>query len=1063
MTIPAAQSAFYKKYLGRDSDNSCSTAPAQFEKNRRFKRIRITEELTTSQVLLARSRQKIELARKQVEAKSRQELKRKAQVESIMLKEVDAFVVAVVSKKEKFTGGKWICVSHYDHFQERSLGKIIGWKQKRIDNVILYLRQNRRKSVSVFQKCTAGHYRCREELDIYTVAKNTGLYVKDVCSRGDWWCFFESPLYGTPGQDVQLTETKSFTRTNINKQAALLPRRKEPNSPSYAAEPASSIASPHSSSLLSSADSTEVVHSPSSLSSSTSPVSILNSLRTPTTAITANKDNTNKDNTNSSPAKRKRADVDDNTTAYSHSASRKRKYTLGILETRTRNNRIQKLTNAFKQCCDLHDETDMPRAALGVASALFREEGTQSSLQAARAAIDVGNGITETECDVICAAAIRSNLWYSTRAYQSLSIVLKRIFGKEILPTLKQVKAYEELNFPRNLKLDPSPKMHSLFPDALPLWTANESNSALRKVFKWNNPYETKSQSAWKYATEKGTYMNTACRKELPDLYGFILHAEPFMVDMLNQRVPELEPNVTAYMKECYDTEDPAAIQQILHAYKCDALVCRGIDGLGCMGEQNQVIGLGDHQLRATVKMLRIMFTPWSEVGTVCKECGNSGLSKELQHDDDIDSTGKKSKQKKQKYRSGCSKCGRWVGQRELHGNSSHITPDYGCASGNESNHTVYDIFFGHCEAEFQALVGQTFKLLLPVLGVEIDCSLDIVNSMFDIKALQGIVGVAYFGHNCMCLGGCRHDEMRTSLGSCKLLTMAERTSLGKSYEEYIEYSYGGNHNTIKPKKMLRSVRNFITSSPMSLFFCLADTSHQAIAMGTMSLELLYREAAKVYIGHRGSMGPEQKVLLDEAEKQVDKHIEIELHRAVKMMHDGNMARDLLDPNNRDVLLNIIPLHRRPLVNTFLDGINQIFAMTRASNPEPGSWIGWKDGAVEFAEWLRDFELSYLGWGQYFHLMIEHTEEYQTRVGGMLGPASAESQEAGNKEGRKIKRVKSRQNFASHEDTVTARLLWCNKEMNNRYNDARNNIKITNGVASLLPASRLKHVKVHNT
>ena len=251
MTIPAAQSPFYKKYLGMKTDNSCSTARAQFEKNRRFKPIRITEELTTSQVLLARSRKKIELARKQAEAKSRQELTCKAQVESRMLKEVDAFVVAVVSKKEKLTGGQWICVSHYDHFRERSLGKIIGWKQKRIDNVILYLRQNRRESV--FQKRAAGHYWCREKRDIFTVAKNTGLYVKDVCSRGD----SKKHQFGTPGEDVQLTETKSFTRTiNINKEPARLTRRKEPNSPSCAAEPAGPIASPHSPSLPSSADST---------------------------------------------------------------------------------------------------------------------------------------------------------------------------------------------------------------------------------------------------------------------------------------------------------------------------------------------------------------------------------------------------------------------------------------------------------------------------------------------------------------------------------------------------------------------------------------------------------------------------------------------------------------------------------------------------------------------------------------------------------------------------------------------------------------------------------------
>jgi hypothetical protein len=123
------------------------------------------------------------------------------------------------------------------------------------------------------------------------------------------------------------------------------------------------------------------------------------------------------------------------------------------------------------------------------------------------------------------------------------------------------------------------------------------------------------------------------------------------------------------------------------------------------------------------------------------------------------------------------------------------------------------------------------------------------------------------------------------------------------------------------------------------------------------------------------------------------------------MMHDGNLTRDLLNPEHRDILLQVIPtVGRQCIMNAFMDGLASITKMTRSSNPEPGSWIGWSKWAIEFATWVSGNELGYLDWGMYFHNDIAHTEEQQTRLGGMLGLCSAESQEAGNKEGRKIKR-----------------------------------------------------------
>jgi hypothetical protein len=331
---------------------------------------------------------------------------------------------------------------------------------------------------------------------------------------------------------------------------------------------------------------------------------------------------------------------------------------------------------------------------------------------------------------------------------------------------------------------------------------------------------------------------------------------------------------------------------------------------------------------------------------------------------------------------------------------------------------------------------------------------------MFDFKAMSGMVGASHLGSGCACLGGMKKAHAKPQLGTCQLLTVEERCELGREYEEYTMFPHDGEHITdgVKPKEKRDAVRNFISSSPVSTFPTFTDGSHGGIARGTMVCKVLYREAAEVYVGHRGRMTPDQKRLLDEAERIVDEYIRTQFNRAVKMMHDGNMTRDLLNPDNRDVLLQVIPtLQRRQIVNAFMDGLVTIHEMTRGSNLEPGSWIGWTKWAVDFATWVRDGELGYLDWGMYFHNDIEHTEEQQIRLGGMLGLCSAESQEAGNKEGRKIKRVKSRQNFNAHYDTVGARWLWCHRQLNDRWNAYLKKQTQTTG-PTLLPATRLKRV-----
>ena len=204
-----------------------------------------------------------------------------------------------------------------------------------------------------------------------------------------------------------------------------------------------------------------------------------------------------------------------------------------------------------------------------------------------------------------------------------------------------------------------------------------------------------------------------------------------------------------------------------------------------------------------------------------------------------------------------------------IDGNSSTCTPDVGLASGNEGNHTVYEMFSKHLEDGFESVVGKDFYLFLPTLDIHLKYSYDIVNAMLDFKAMTGVVGSSYTGVGCICLGGRKKADAKSTLGTCRLLSVEERCELGSVYEDYATFTYDGEHVTkgTTPKEKRDQVRNFVSSSPTSKCDTVTDASHGAIARGTMVLRVVYREAAEVYVGHRGKMSPEQKLLVDQAEK----------------------------------------------------------------------------------------------------------------------------------------------------------------------------------------------------
>ena len=931
------------------------------------------------------------------------------------MNELHAFAGALIKKKEKLKG-RWMCISDMSYWRGRGLGRTINWKQDRVDDVVNFLRRNRRSS-DVWPKSHGR--RSFFGVDVYIVGKNCGIQVKDICKNNDWWTFFDKPEYATPGEDHTLTPSKSTSKPiKSTAKAKSIPTPASAITPPIPPLPPIPPIPP-----------IQPIPLPILPIQPIQPISPSPSLK---------------------PNKKRKYDTT------------KRNNTHSILDARASHSRLQNLQNDFKELAKIRNETELAATALALAVSLFRDENTPASRKKAKrlASIGAGTDVEKEVADLCISAAIRSNLWQSTRAYASMAITLCRIFDREILPSLKKVREYElsDEMFPRNHNLQPRIQMFSEYKDALPLWPPEAGTPEMSKLFRLDTSGLFDCDWNWKKTTPEGTYFNTKYRQDLPDVYGFALHVKPMLENMVDQCVPEIELNLAAYMLACYNVTDPTTIERILSSsYTTTATVGKGIDGLGEMGEKTQIIGLGDHQLRACVKLPRLLCTPNWEVGKPpCGWCGNSGLSKERHI-----VPAKGSKKEHNGWKNGCCMCGRFVLFRVVQGNSSKTTPDVANVSGNEGNHTVYDIIFNHIEKDFDTLEeGHPFFLKLSTLGIQVEYGFDVVNTMFDFKALAGMVGVSHLGSGCMCLGGETKKGAKDELGPCQLLTLAERCELGLQYETYATYPYNGEHTKVSPLIKRGLLRNFISSTPNSTKDSVADSSHASIARGTMILNLLYRETAEVWVGTRSNMTSDQKELLDKAETVVDKWICVHFHRAVKMMHDGNLTRDLLNINNRNILLQVIPTaQRQRIVNAFLDGVTRIHETSRASNPEPGSWIGFTTWALGFAAWVRDNELGYLGWGMYFHHDICHTEAYQTRLGGLLGMCSAESQEAGNKEGRKIKRLKSRQNVNGHYDTVGARWLWTHRKMNERWFRYRKN-QITTGECTLVPASNLKQVNI---
>ena len=214
---------------------------------------------------------------------------------------------------------------------------------------------------------------------------------------------------------------------------------------------------------------------------------------------------------------------DPQTTKRNHTSTTRKKNNNAadsVIASRTRDPRIKRLTTAFE--CVLENEgedtgtLEAAGAALAVAAALYRNEGSSSSKKKARLAIDLGKGEGgwdhSIEVDLCMGAAIRSKLWLSTRAYHKLALILKRIYKTEVLPPIGQVRRYELTLMPRCDQLHPSPLIYSRYSSVpLRVWDEEEETPAMRAMFLSHDNYSNKSDrnATWITTTREGTYFST--------------------------------------------------------------------------------------------------------------------------------------------------------------------------------------------------------------------------------------------------------------------------------------------------------------------------------------------------------------------------------------------------------------------------------------------------------------------------------------------------------------------------------------------------------------------------
>jgi hypothetical protein len=145
-------------------------------------------------------------------------------------------------------------------------------------------------------------------------------------------------------------------------------------------------------------------------------------------------------------------------------------------------------------------------------------------------------------------------------------------------------------------------------------------------------------------------------------------------------------------------------------------------------------------------------------------------------------------------------------------------------------------------------------------------------------------------------------------------------------------------------------------------------------------------------------------------------------HLLVRMMAVGNMARILHDPKNRELLLGVIPaVKRRDVIRKYFEYFDSIRLLIKSTQLKSNQWIGAKERLlVPFAKWMqRPDTLGYVGWPWYFHIIVEHTEEFLTHLGGRLGAFSAEGAEASNKVSRALDNHNARPGIEGYTDMLS--------------------------------------------
>jgi hypothetical protein len=342
---------------------------------------------------------------------------------------------------------------------------------------------------------------------------------------------------------------------------------------------------------------------------------------------------------------------------------------------------------------------------------------------------------------------------------------------------------------------------------------------------------------------------------------------------------------------------------------------------------------------------------------------------------------------------------------------------------GAEDDPRVQKLILQPIEDAFNRLQGTFVDVDLGFYGV-ISIKLNFYASMFDLKLLKFMVGTTLSsGHVCpWCHASSK--TAKTQAGTFNCMTEVDRNLLAEKHKELSLCSLGSNGADLNPRQILQASQ-YVLSTRISydaLIDCPMEGAHAWINSGKWGLEIVIHEISGVYVWNKREMNDNERRRRRDAVNVLHDYLMKKFHLLVRMMAVGNMARVLHDPKNREILLGVIPSPlRRDVIRQYFEFFDPIRVLIKSTQLESKQWLGAKKRLlVPFAKWMqRPDTLGYVGWPWYFHIIVEHLEEFSTRLGGRLGAFSAEGAEASNKVSRALDKNNARPGIEGYQDMLT--------------------------------------------